>query len=575
MSSPIELAGEVLKELTRNKLISPALKLHGNTLRLEGAGQLEIPTGSAWRRTVNASLLPRSISAESRQHLLYAVLQDFVRKELLLHHGANNSRPLTQYKELLGAFEDVYRMPPEGPKGKDILFPIHVSVPMVFDTYRRLVAPEGPDAGDEGRRSQTDKGFRGPFIEFFCCDSTGCVLDDHLLRVLRNLFAKTDGLTPLDHELVASLRQQIMSEKKTQLEKVVGKSGLEQDWWDKVYKELPTKSEYRPLPEFELQGEELAKDVQAIAHTAGLSRIERVAFVERLLFYHFGLYMVRLTRNLYNELARACRRLHADPTQPEGNPWANRDLVVRYHARSDRLSGIPQAEYQAMMSALNEAYLLLPVLNNLERAIRAVGGETVRAADQLRWADVRSSLDSLDDQKRKRVAEVLTFLCEFGRREEQLEPTRPDSLRAAPLNALFDALRLYYSQPDNRRYPRDHHQTVFEAIVRSGPESFVTSLPAKHFVLGDELLYLLVLTLFEHHEDNEREDSTFAPRTRGELRHQRLPLKVLEKRLEKDLLLPANEEAKESLRTSLTRLGLLERLSDVGEANFLRHPTGI
>jgi hypothetical protein len=99
--------------------------------------------------------------------------------------------------------------------------------------------------------------------------------------------------------------------------------------------------------------------------------------------------------------------------------------------------------------------------------------------------------------------------------------------------------------------------------------------PYKHIVLGDELIYLLVLALFEHREDHERDDSTCVPRRARNLRRRRLPLSDFEERLQKDLLIPANDAARDDLRASLARLGLIDRLSDVGEANFLRHPTGI
>jgi len=505
--------------------------------------------------------------------LLYAVLQDLVRSELLLHGDAEGATPLADVNADLKPFDPIYRTPPLGAAGKDILFPIHVSVPMAFDTYGRRAWSEGPDAEGRGRRNQTDKGFRGKFLEFLSCDEAN-YFDNHLIRVLRNLFARTEGLTPLDHALVDALKKRIVGSKLAELQRVPGFIDSDSDWWSLVYEELPEKSEFWPLQEFARQGQRLGADVQAIAHTPGLARIERVAFVERLLFYHFGLFMVRLSRNLYRELDWACQVLHSERAGPEYRPWAGRDLCIRYHSAKARVLGVPQAEYEAMMQALNEAYLLLPVLNNLELAVRVASGESPQSGP-LRWTEARQKLERADPAQRKLAGELVALLGEYGREIEQLDPAADDLLRLAPVSCLFDGVRRYYSMPDNRRYPRDHHQTVFESVVRSGPESMVANRPAKHFRLGDELIYLLVLAMFEKRDILERDDTTMVPRARRKLLRGRLPLADFELRLEEDLLFPADHEATEDLRSSLARLGLLDRLSDVGEANFLRHPTGV
>ena len=302
-----------------------------------------------------------------------------------------------------------------------------------------------------------------------------------------------------------------------------------------------------------------------------------MAFVERTLAYHFALYMVRLTRVLYRELDWAVRTLWPERGR---SPWTGLDLSVRYH---ERLTHVPREfhlEYSAMAERLNEAYILLPVLNNIELAVRAVsmadGGQPARMTDGC-WAEAKQELQAMEPEDRTQVREVLAFLAQMGRHHVGLdsEPCSAERFATASADLLFDAVRLNYTAPRQRVGPRNHHQTVFDTVAGAGPTSFLQRQPYKHIVLGDELIYLLVLTLFEHRDPLERGDSTCVPREGRDLRRRRLPLRELEERLEKDLLVPASDVARRDLRASLARLGLVDRLSDVGEGNFLRHPTGI
>jgi hypothetical protein len=442
---------------------------------------------------------------------------------------------------------------------------------------------DGPDSEIDGVKSQTDKGFRGAFLEFFCCDDTG-YLDDHVLRVLRHLFARTEGLTALDLALVQSLSGVVSREGAGNVRRVLGQGALDRlnqndpEFWEDIYKQIPTAGEFRPLPQFASQGRRLHEDVQAIAHTAGLSRIERIAMVERLLAYHLALYLVRVTKSLYEELAWADERLREPENSPSDSPWTTPPISLRYYSQNKKMTDEVYATYNASMDKLNEAYLLLPVLNSIELAIRAVNGRPEGGAariDRLQWVEAKGYVARFDEGQRDLTRQVVSFLAEMGRHFVELAPATPAHLVAAPAAVLLDAIRAHYSDPSEQRYPRDHHQIVFEQIASSGPTSFIQRLPRKHFTLGDELLYLLVLAMFEHRDPEDRDDSTDAIRDRGKLRRHRLPLTLFEKRLEDDLLLPADDAARGGLRSSLSRLGLLDRFSDVGEANFLRHPTGI
>src|SRR5262249_40016027 len=148
--------------------------------------------------------------AESRRHLLYAVLQDLIRPELLLHENTSTVYPLAEFRTDLEPFDPIYRVPAERGSGREILFPIHIAVPTVFDTYERQPT----------QKPQTDKGFRGKFIEFFSSDETG-FFDDHLLRVLRNLFALTEGLTPLDRALVKALGVRVVRSREAKLHELL------------------------------------------------------------------------------------------------------------------------------------------------------------------------------------------------------------------------------------------------------------------------------------------------------------------------------------------------------------------
>ena len=573
MSSISEAVSTVRSNFADLGVIPDWLSTEDDTILIDGRPALKVPKESlawSWRTTVNRSLLPASVSPENRRHLLYAILQDLIRQELPLHQNTSSVSALAEMDPLLAPFDDVYRMPPERSSDRLVLFPIHISVPSVFDTYERK----------PNQKSQTDKGFRGKFVEFFCSDETG-FFDDHLLRVLRNLFAQTEGLTPLDRALVKALESRILEQREPQLRIVLGdrfdaaKEG-QCEWWSDVYLPLPERSPFRPLEDFAMQGRRLHADIDAIAHTPGLSRIERVAYVERILAYHFALYMVRLTEVVNRELHWAYTRVWPDR---QNSPWSNRFLAVQFNERKVQIPSIYHADYVDLAGQLNESYLLLPVLNNIELAIRAVA-RTDGPPAQMRdgcWVEAKHDLANFDEAQLDRVRALLSFLAQMGRHHTNLnrEHIPTERLIEEPVELLFDAIRMHYTAPKERRYPKNHHQTVFESTAGSGSRSFLQRQPARHIVLGDELVYLMVLTLFEHRDPEERGDSTCAPRDERRLRRPRLALREFEKRLESDLLVPANDAAHRDLRATLSRLGLVDRLSDVGDGNFLRHPTGI
>jgi hypothetical protein len=579
LSAVSEIAAASLRRLTALGAVSADLSLRTNIVYIGGNPAFELPREEqawSWRTTRNRSLLPASVSAESRRHLLYAVLQDLVRGDLLLHEDTRSARPLAQMDPELQPFDTVFAVPPEGTSERPILFPIHIAVPTVFDTYERRVA----------EKAQTDKGFRGKFLEFFCSDESG-YFDDHLIRVLRNLFAFTEGLTPLDRALVRALGRRLLRARESRLRQQWGDARFQRAWdgdtvwWTDIYPPDPKRSdEFYPLGEFALQGVRLHQDIDAIAHTHGPSRIERVALVERLLAYHFALYMVRLARVLPRELHWAYAELWPER---DTNPWPETDLAVRFHGRRARVSAKQHAEYERLMSRLKEPYLLLPVLNNFELAIRGVFVATHRLDTPAhirdgRWAEAKKLFHEFGHDERRQVREVLTLLADVASRHVGLadEDLPRERLLHEPVELLSDAVLTFYSAPEQRRYPKDHHQAVFEAVAGGGPQSFVQRLPSRHVVLGDELIYLLVLAMFEQRDKHQRDDSTYAPpRQPMALRRRRLPLTDFEKRLECDLLVPADDAARDDLRASLARLGLVDRRSDVGDGNFLRHPTGI
>src|SRR6516165_10684677 len=114
MSSASEIALGVLNRLQAAGVVGTRLSVDGSVLRVDGRGSLQIPTGGrrgTWRRTVNGSILPRSVSAESRRHLVYAILQDFIQPNLLLHLDTGSLRPLSSLDPRFGSFEEVYRIP--------------------------------------------------------------------------------------------------------------------------------------------------------------------------------------------------------------------------------------------------------------------------------------------------------------------------------------------------------------------------------------------------------------------------------------------------------------------------------
>lgn len=576
MLSSSESAAAVLAVMKSAGLVqADELSVHGNEVRHLGGGAFVVPkerSAGLWRSTVNRSLLPRSVSPESKRHVLYAVLQDLINGKLRLKKDTSSSRPLAYFGSEFGVFDDVYRVPPERGSERDILYPIHIAVPAVFDTYRR----------SSSSKDQTDKGFRGKFLRFFAHDETGHY-DDILIRIVQNLFAQSEGLTALDKALVKSLGRMLIAERRTALSEFLSSAELEDaeadglGWWAKVYNADDGGETYHPLPSFAAQGQRLSDDIAGIAHTAGLSRIERVAFVERLLQYHFALYLVRLTRVLYQELTDVLAYVAKGMSQ---SPWQACDVRVEYQSRQSPVPNAYHAEYNRLMDKLNEAYLLLPLLNNVELAIRSATAQPTDPARKItdgKWAEASIMLQRLDSTGERRFRVAVTFLALLAKRYVGCEVTSNDAQAAAerPIETLHECLRIHYSDSDERRYPKNHHQNVFEMVAGDGGTAFVQRQPHRHIVLGDELIYLLVLTLFEHRDEKEREASTCVPRRAGVLRRQRLPLRVLEERLQEDLLFPATPAAHDDLRQCLGRLGLLDRLSDAGEGNFLRHPTGI
>ena len=174
MSSISEVAAEAIVRLREIGAVGDALSVDGEHLKIGERPALVVPKESrawSWRTTVNRSLLPASVSPESRRHLLYAVLQDLIRSEVALHENTSSVDALAEMDPSLAPFDDVYRVPAERASDRVVLFPIHVAVPSVFDTYERRPT----------QKPQTDKGFRGKFIEFFSSDAAG-FFDNHLMR---------------------------------------------------------------------------------------------------------------------------------------------------------------------------------------------------------------------------------------------------------------------------------------------------------------------------------------------------------------------------------------------------------
>ena len=169
MSGPV--AERVLSALASQNLLSTRLRVVDDAIEV-GSGSALLPSDgpkASWRRTVNRSLLPRSVSSEHRRQLLYAVLQDLTKAELALREDGTEADPLGSMDQRLAPFARVHRVPvgKAGSGGRRIVFPLHVAVPLAFDTYKRQPVLEGPDVAASGLRHQTDKGFRGAFIHFF------------------------------------------------------------------------------------------------------------------------------------------------------------------------------------------------------------------------------------------------------------------------------------------------------------------------------------------------------------------------------------------------------------------------
>jgi len=321
--------------------------------------------------------------------------------------------------------------------------------------------------------------------------------------------------------------------------------------WGKVFAPSPPGDRFKALPTFVEQGRRLAEDLAAIAAADQLGRMTRVAAVETVLGYHFSLYLVRLVNALYEELSRIEPSLQFS----HASPWRGRVAQIRFRDRRQRFAPEWADDYEVTTRMLNEAYLLLPVLNAIEVAIRAACGAQRVGMQDLQWADVRDK--KLDQQTSILAADLLRFWTAMAY-EDCAEKPRASSLREQPITALFDALRFHYTQPEQVRFPREHHQLVFEQTALQGPGSFRQVRPRKHFAIGQDLLQVLVFVLF-------RQD-------RGE---RRVPLRRLEQRLLDDLLVPADGHARDALVESLRSLGLLDRLSDVGEAQFLRCPSSV
>lgn len=534
-----------------------------------GRGRAPIPTGfhrGTWRRTVNSSLLPRSVSSESRRQMLYAIMEDRIHPLLRADRRAGHgSAVMADYRKDLAPFERVHHVPGgTAKKPRDIIFPVHIAVPILFHTYgKKTLRADGADGSQ-----QTDKSFRGPFIDFLSSERSG-ERRSNLIETLQKLFADVQELGPVDFALVAAMTEEINTTRADALKKVTGskrtslpspeqlrtdKVAVDDSPWLEVFLPLelgPGDERYRPHDDFVAHGRELAADVAAlISVTRGLSRLQRLDFIERCLAYHLSLYMVRLSDVLYRELDRATGVLY------DGAPsrWRGEEVRVRFNAGRYRRRW--HDEYKETMGRLDEAYIMLPVLNGIEVAIRTAlssSGEAIKTKN-LSWTEASELLAGADEAGRARVREVLVFLAGLGHRYVGREATAATLER--PIEALFDAIRQFYSEPSRRRYPKDHHRVVFEFAAGTGPQSFLQKkVGGAHFSLGDEQLYMLVLCEFG--------------RRPGE---RRLALHEFERRLERDLVVPADQAAAEGLRESLDRLGLLERFSDVGEANFLRHP---
>ena len=549
-------------------------------IHLDGQPIAKVPTeggtSGGWRTMVNASLLPRSIRPEARRHLLYAVLQYLINRKLRLKLDTAENFPLKDFDPDLELFDDVYRVPATGKSDRAILFPIHVAVPAVFDTYKR----------ENKLPPQTDKGFRGAFLEFFSYDETGYP-DQFLLEIIRELFARVEGLTILDKTLVRSLGKMILKEKKEELQSILGDelydNAVNKDdtsWWTELYdkdKDPLPRSRYRPLKAFEGQARRLREDIDAIAVTPGISPLERVDMVERLLAYHFSLYLPRLTNVLYEELDWAWNHIF-----PEGgeSPWKGLKLEVKYHAQ--RKKSVPRSyhtPYKALNEGLGDTYLLLPVLNNIELAVRAVisrrdGIEPAKMMPgNLMWAQAKTELKDFDAKELDLTRDVLAVLAKVGRYYVKDPDENDKTLRSESIKCLYEAVKSHYTISDHRKYPK-YQEMVFRTTAGSGSKSFLEYAPQTYVSLGEDLVHLLVLAGFEKREDQERSKG-LQRRSVGHVRKQRMPLADFEKRLRDDLLVAADSEAREDLRAMLRRLGLIDRFSDVGEGNFLRHPTGI
>jgi hypothetical protein len=574
-------------------------------LRQAGVRLAALPRGEgagSWRSTVNASLLPRSLSPESRDLTLFAVIQDQVKDDWRLHlkatPGEDPSRlpnPLSEApvgEPRLKAFQELYRRTiKSGEQEKHFFVPIHVGIPCVFDSYTPSKTKPQHDGGPPLESTQqTSKGFRGPFVEFLC--TAGGTLQTSVLHALRENWMATDALNPVERAFVVAMGRRLVGARDGRAPAALpDRTFLEGNgrWWGEAYRPLRSASEFMPTQGFEPQHRRFVADLLAVTRAPGLGRADRIAALERVMALHFGVFIVRLAAEALHALSLASQLL--GEAVPAAGHWAGAGpLVLRFHApQRGPVSRRLGEAYAETMDRLKQVHVVLPVVNMAEVALRAAirgraSQATTRppAAGRLKWRELVAILDRdpLTERERALAVTVLRVIAARARRD-----VRPADMASTadllaglddrPLRALHDTVRDYYDGT-NARYPKEHVQTPFEQILQVGAESVIQQKPrvGRYVAMGDDLASLLATcALHEAEGDDPANLDVGFGRADAAAPGMRIPLKTFQETLRSAYLFePADDEAWAALQRSLARQGFIDRHSDIGEANFLRVP---
>lgn len=528
---------------------------HGCTFRLEacrhdgrdgealtmtaasGTATLEVPRD--WELLDFRHALPGRGRGDQREKLLSAAVQDAAEvpparedRELrsnLEHHIPTATTPLAR-RVLADVLGEQYWIRPRATGGRQaspFAFPFHSAVPLNYTHPGQY------------------KMFRGDILLFLSW--TGEDFDRDLIERLLGLLNSRDDLTLMDRILLDAVADACGDGAPEQADAAALLQG-------KQAQKVRAGLEPGPFDQQALDG--FRSDLRCVLDTP-LPRHDRIAAVMLTLSLHLGLYYYRLAFALGRGIEQCIAAASGDAARKL--PWQDEfrgRIAFRVGTAGDRPLSASDPCARAWRE-LDDRYLLalsanIVTSNLLATCWLAVDPATSPPAPDPGALARRMASDSAFARTIDAMAGGLAAI--YADRAVQL--TAEDTEAIARLRpGIYGLHEAVLADRRSRNRLKHHSRDVVNQLVRRpfGGSLISTRGNVRYFELDEEFLYLLVKFVLGRRHSNQ------------------IPYRDFLSELAGYGLQPQDPQEVEVLASALERLGMLERYSDAGEAQYVRH----